>query len=93
MSTLIYDTHAITHFTGVFSDVAFAHDVAPSLSCGEVDALAGLFNALGEMATGNLWSAAHAEAEDVGDRHYVEPVEEYVVPVDPMDGLQCDSCQ
>jgi hypothetical protein len=91
--TQICDTQAITHFTGVFSDVAFAHDVAPSFSCNEVDALAGLLTALGETDAAQLWSAAHATADEIGDRHHVEAVEEYVVPVDPMDDLQCDSCQ
>jgi hypothetical protein len=39
-----------------------------------------------------MWVEAHAKGDDEGDAHY-RPVEEYIVPVDPMELLQCDSCQ
>lgn len=46
MSTLITKSDELTHFPAVFSKVDLAADIAPRLSCIEVDALAGLLRAL-----------------------------------------------
>lgn len=92
MSTLVTDTAAVTRFTGVFAATYLAHDLGPELGCVEVDALAGMLRALGEVETAEMWIEAHAKGDDEGDLHY-RPVEEYIVPVDPMELLQCDSCQ
>lgn len=93
MSTFITDTDAITRFTGTWSATDLAGDVAASLSCEEVDALAGLLRALGEPAAADCWIDMHAEGDDEGDRHHTGMAMPYIVPVDPMDALQCDSCQ
>jgi hypothetical protein len=93
MSTLITDTDDVTRFCGVFSDVSLAHDVAPTLGCREADALAGILRALGEPAAADMWLDAHASGDEVGEQHYQPASEPYIVPIDPMDDLQCDSCQ
>lgn len=93
MSTLITNTSDVTRFAAVFSAGDLAADVATQLSCIEVEALAGMLRAIGEPASADMWIEARAEGDDEGDDHYRAPVAEYVVPVDPMDALQCDSCQ
>ncbi|MFF2050321.1 hypothetical protein ACFVU2_01850 [Leifsonia sp. NPDC058194] len=93
MSTLITDSDDIIHFTAVFGQIDLAVDIAPKLGCTEVDALAGLLRALGEPALADTWVDAHAVDDELGDRHYQGDPTPYLVPVDPMDVLQCDSCQ
>ncbi|GIT82094.1 hypothetical protein LLS1_37630 [Leifsonia sp. LS1] len=93
MSTLIADTDDVTRFCAVFSDVGLAHDVAPTLGCRETEALAGILRALGEPAAADLWLDAHATSDELGDQHYMPAPEPYIVPIDPMEDLQCDSCQ
>lgn len=56
MSTLITDSNELTHFTAVISKHDLAADLAPRLSCTEIEALAGLFRALGEPATADTCS-------------------------------------
>jgi len=52
----------------------------------------------------NAWAEVWSQTDLAGDiaeqlacsevdAHYVAPAPEYEVPVDPMDLLQCDSCQ
>ena len=93
MSTLITDTNAVLTFTGQWSRQEMADYMAPAMTCEEVDALAGLLYAIGEPAAADMWVAAHARNDDAGDRHYQTPPVQHLVPVDPMDLLQCDSCQ
>jgi hypothetical protein len=93
MSTLIINSDELTHFTAVFSKVDLAADIAPQLTCTEVEALAGLLRALGEPATADTWIREHAADDEIGDAHYQGDSLEYLVPIDPMDDLQCDSCQ
>ncbi|MGN6760321.1 MAG: hypothetical protein ACTHJI_03205 [Leifsonia sp.] len=93
MSTLITGTNAVLTFTGQWSRQEMADYMAPAMTCEEVDALAGLLYAIGEPAAGDMWVAAHARDDDEGDRHFQAPPVQYVVPVDPMDLLHCDSCQ
>ena len=93
MSTLITDTNAVLTFTGLWSRQEMADYVAPAMTCDEVDALARLLYAIGEPAAADMWVAAHARNDDAGERHYQTPAVQYLVPVDPMDMLNCDSCQ
>ncbi|TDQ02297.1 MULTISPECIES: hypothetical protein [unclassified Leifsonia] len=87
MSTLITDSNELTHFTAVFSKHDLAADLAPRLSCTEIEALAGLFRALGEPATADTWLEEHATDDEIGDAHYLGDTLEYLVPIDPMDDL------
>ncbi|ANF31944.1 hypothetical protein A0130_09885 [Leifsonia xyli] len=93
MSTLITNSDELTHFTAVFSKRDLATDIAPRLSCTEVEALAGLLRAVGEPATADTWIQEHATQDETGDAHYLGDTVEYLVPLDPMDDLHCDSCQ
>lgn len=93
MSSLITDTEEVTRFCGVFSDVALAHDVAATLGCREVEALAGILRALGEPAAADMWLDAHARGDEPGGQHHQPQTETYIVPIEPMEDLQCDSCQ
>ena len=93
MSTLITDSNELTRFTAVFSRHDLAADLAPRLSCVGVEALAGLLRALGEPATADAWIQEHATDDELGDAHYQGANLEYLVPIDPQDDLQCDSCQ
>lgn len=93
MSTLITDSNQITRFTAVFSKHDLAADIAPRLSCIEVETLAGLLRALGEPATADISIREHATDDEIGDAHYQGDTLEYPVPSDPQENLQCDSCQ
>ena len=79
--------------TAVFSRHDHAADLAPRLSCIEVEALAGLLRALGEPATADTWIGEHAPDDELGDAHYQGDTLEYLVPIDPKDDLGCDNCQ
>ncbi|MDX3110153.1 hypothetical protein [Nonomuraea angiospora] len=48
-----------------------AYDVAVRLNCGEVEALANLFTALGSPDLAATWIDAHAEDDDEGDLHHL----------------------
>lgn len=78
-------------FVHVFAAEDFAHDVAPRMSCAEVDAVIYMLRAVGGEAAASTWHDAHAAEDEEGDSHY-QPAA-YVVPVDPMEDLNCDSCQ
>lgn len=93
MRTLITNTDAVLTFTEQWSRQDMADYIAPAMSCAEVDALAGLLYAIGEPAAADMWVAAHARNDGPGDQHYPAPAVQHVVPVDPMDTMQCDSCQ
>lgn len=92
-TTTTIRTEDVERFVEVFAAGDVADDVGPFLSCVEVEALAGLFRAIGETAAAERWIRSHATADEEGDQHALAAVEEYVVPIDPMDDLQCDSCQ
>ncbi|NNC13404.1 hypothetical protein HII28_16150 [Planctomonas sp. JC2975] len=93
MSTLITDTNAVLTFTGQWARQEMADYIASAMSCEEIDALYGLLYAMGELAAADMWMAAHARNAEPGDRHYRTSDAQYAVPVDPIDLLQCDSCQ
>ncbi|MEV8213988.1 hypothetical protein [Leifsonia sp. NPDC077715] len=92
MSTLITKSDELTHFTAVFSKVDLAADIAPRLSCIEVEALAGVLRALREPATADAWIREHVTDDEIGDARYQGDALEHLVPIDPQDDLQCDSC-
>ena len=50
-------------------------DVAPALTCTEVDALAGLLRSCGRVAAALEWINAHARSDEEGDAHYRTPAE------------------
>ncbi|MWV76043.1 hypothetical protein C5C00_10850 [Rathayibacter rathayi] len=54
----------------MFSREDLAGELAAQLTCGEVDALAGLFRAYGQGEAANLWVAGHATTDDEGDAHH-----------------------
>ncbi|SDL93059.1 hypothetical protein [Microbacterium azadirachtae] len=93
MSTLMTNRDELAHFTAVPSKVDLATDIAPRLSCIEVEAVAGLLRALGEPATADTWIREHVTDDEIGDAHYQGDALDYLVPIDPQDDLQCDSCQ
>ena len=92
-TTMITDAETIEHFTAVFSEHILIDDLTRRMTQGEVESMARLFRALGELAIANRWLSSHAEGDERGDAHNRRPSEPYIVPVDPMDDLQCDSCQ
>ena len=92
MSTLITNSNELTHFSAVFSKRDLAVDVAPRLSCVEVEALAGLLRALGQPATAAIWVQEHATEDAIRDAGYHGDALEYMDPIHPQDDLRCDSC-
>jgi len=59
-------------FVAAFSDSHTAHDVAPSLTCVEAEALADVLRAYGAPGAADQWIEAHATADEEGDMHYEE---------------------
>lgn len=78
-------------FVHVFESVDFARDVAPRMTCTEADAIISMLRAVGGDAAAATWHDAHAAKDQDGDTHHRPAI--YIVPTDPMDDLQCDSCQ
>jgi hypothetical protein len=83
---------ALNTFLNVWSEGP-AGDIAQALTCTEADALAQLLSATGFDDAAEAWIDAHSLSDEEGDAHYRQPTVEYIVPVDPMDALQCESCQ
>ena len=56
----------------VFSQAETAHDVAPAMTCTEVDAIADLLSVLGYRFAALDWIRGHAESssEEEEDSHY-----------------------
>ncbi|WP_440711648.1 hypothetical protein [Herbiconiux sp. YIM B11900] len=64
------DTATLARFVDAFTwDTA--GDVAATLNCGEVDALADLLRAAGATDRATLWIERHAEGDEEGDAHYL----------------------
>ncbi|MDX2916243.1 hypothetical protein [Streptomyces griseiscabiei] len=57
-------------FTEAWCDGTFMDDIAVTLGCTEVDALAGLLRACGAEQAADDWIDAHAQDDDPNDRHY-----------------------
>ena len=72
MSTTTSDTAAAERFVDVFAAADFAGDVGPRMSCAEVDALAGMFRAVGADTAADTWVAAHAAEDHEGDSHHFD---------------------
>ena len=92
MSALITNGDELAYFTAAFSKVDLATDIVPRLSRIEAQALAGILRALGEPATADTWIREHAADDEIGDAHGQGDALDYLVPIDPQDDLQCDSC-
>ncbi|MEU6375535.1 hypothetical protein [Streptomyces sp. NPDC046909] len=56
-------------FTGAWCTNVITSDVAASLGCVEVDALADLLRALGAEQAAAEWTDAHAQDDEPNDRH------------------------
>jgi hypothetical protein len=89
-------TAALARLVDVFSADGLAGDLASALSCIEADAIADVLRTQGAAGAAYRWTRLHAQHDEPGDTHHspaaITPAE-YVVPVDPMDALGCDSCQ
>ncbi|AKU42427.1 hypothetical protein AVT30_gp17 [Mycobacterium phage UnionJack] len=59
----------VESFITSWGDGYLASDIATHLSCVEVEALAGLLSALGEVSIAETWIEFHSEADDCGDQH------------------------
>ena len=87
------ESAAVDEFVEVWAKSGLAFDVAGSLTCREADALANLLAIHGHHDAAASWIEQHGQSDDEGDAHCHGATTEYIVPVDPMDALQCDSCQ
>lgn len=63
---------ALREFAETFSRWDTAGDIATVLSCGEIEAMAGLLRVVGEEDAADRWIRVHAETDEEGDAHYVE---------------------
>ena len=63
---------ALSHFVAAFDDSMTADNLAPSMTCREVDAIARILALAADRNAAELWVAAHRdnEYEDEGDTHY-----------------------
>lgn len=89
-------TAALARLVEVFSADDLAGDLAAALSCTEADALADVLRTQGAAGAAYRWIRHHADQDEPGDTHHSPTTPapaEYVVPVDPMDALECESCQ
>lgn len=89
--TLTIDAVTAASFADAFASRDFAHEVAPSMTCIESEAVAAMLRAIGAEDAAAQWDKFHAAQDEEGDSHY--QAADYIVPVDPMDELNCDSCQ
>lgn len=63
---------AVAEFALVFSRPDTAVDLATRLSCREVDALAEMLRACGQVEAAEMWIEEHATDDDEGDAHHTE---------------------
>ncbi|MDG9709777.1 hypothetical protein [Streptomyces sp. DH10] len=57
-------------FTDAWCTTVITSDVAASLGCTEVDALADMLRALGAEQAADEWTDAHAQDDEPNDRHF-----------------------
>jgi hypothetical protein len=57
-------------FTDAWSTTVITSDVAASLGCTEVEALADLLRTLGAEQAADEWTDAHAQDDEPNDRHF-----------------------
>lgn len=72
---------ALTRFSESFDDDILYTDIAPRLTCREVDAVASVLAALGEggRVAAARWVEAHAKTDEEDDDHYqLADVSEYL---------------
>ena len=62
-------TRTLTTFTQLWAATDTATDVASSLACDEVDALADVLAATGAVHAAGTWLQAHATQDEPGDAH------------------------
>jgi len=60
---------ALRGFAETFGDSYLADDIARSLTCLEVEALAGVLRALGDERAAQTWIEFHGSGDDCGDSH------------------------
>lgn len=60
---------AVERFAALFASRDVAHDVGPSLTCVEADALAGVLDVVDRSAA-RAFIEAHGDGDDVGDLHH-----------------------
>lgn len=63
---------AVAEFAPVFSRPDTAADLATRLSCREVDALAEMLRACGQVDAAEMWIEEHVTDDDEGDAHPTE---------------------
>ncbi|MDO3067877.1 hypothetical protein P5W11_06530 [Mycobacteroides abscessus subsp. bolletii] len=58
---------SVYKFTDAFGDGGLASEIAPTLNCAEVEALANLFRALGHTEIADVWVSEHlgSTGEDI----------------------------
>ncbi|TPW78065.1 hypothetical protein [Schumannella soli] len=96
MSTTDQVTQAVQQFAAAFSDQGLARELAGGFSCTEVEAIFAVLHTAGAAEAAQMWVEIHAEHDEPGDQHSATETEPEPYPepmVDPMDLLQCDSCQ
>jgi len=62
----------VAEFALVFSRPDTAADLATRLSCRDVDALAEILRARGQVEAAAMWIEEHATGDDEGDAHHTE---------------------
>lgn len=60
---------AVERFAALFAARDVAHDVGPSLTCDEADALASVLDVV-DRGAARAFIEAHGDADDVGDLHH-----------------------
>ena len=62
--------NATDEFVSVWADGMLLTDIAPTLTCGETDALVALLRAYGHERPAHMLLDEHAKNDDEGDAHY-----------------------
>jgi len=67
--TLVDVMNTVEQFCATWGEGHLSSDVADKLTCTEVEALAELFDALGDEQSAQQWIRDHSFGDDCGDRH------------------------
>ena len=86
-------TGRLSNFATACSDDRGASEAAPHPNHAEADASPRLYSAIESAATNQHWVDGHTPGNHPRATRYPQHNDEYAVQVDPMDELQCDSCQ
>lgn len=68
-TTIAAAKHFITTWAASENGPHLANDIADKLRCDEVEALAGLLEALGQQESAKQWIIAHSVSDDCDDQH------------------------